>query len=223
MRRISRPLGTLIVLLALAGCRADDGADRVVVQGDTQRVGTAQPTQTGQFGDTLGRGARAGGEPEMRIEVNLAQRELYVYRGGQRTATHPVAVGTREWPTPTGEWSIGQVVWNPRFIPPPQSWAEDLEEKEPGAPDNPLGRAQLVYNPPNSIHGTNDPSSIGQAVSHGSIRVTNEVAMDLARQVMEAGGAGRDEQWYQQARNNRSQRQDVAIPNPVPIRVVSGS
>lgn len=223
MRRISRPLGTLIVLLALAGCRADDGADRVVVQGDTQRVGTAQPTQTGQFGDTLGRGARAGGEPEMRIEVNLAQRELYVYRGGQRTATHPVAVGTREWPTPTGEWSIGQVVWNPRFIPPPQSWAEDLEEKEPGAPDNPLGRAQLVYNPPNSIHGTNDPSSIGQAVSHGSIRVTNEVAMDLARQVMEAGGAGRDEQWYQQARNNRSQRHDVAIPNPVPIRVVSGS
>jgi lipoprotein-anchoring transpeptidase ErfK/SrfK len=161
---------------------------------------------------------------DMRLEVDLAARELHVYRGNERVETHPVAVGSEEWPTPTGEWSIGQVVWNPRWVPPPdESWAEDEETKEPGDPENPLGRAQLVYSPPNSIHGTIDPDSLGKAVSHGSIRVSNEVAMELARQVMEAGGAGQDESWYRQARENRTERRSVTIPDPVPIRVVAGN
>ena len=39
--------------------------------------------------------------PNLRLEVNLAERELYVYREQERIATHPVAVGSEEWPTPT--------------------------------------------------------------------------------------------------------------------------
>ena len=115
------------------------------------------------------------------------------------------------------------MVWNPRWIPPEEEWAEDEEVSEPGDPDNPLGHAQLVYRAPNSIHGTNEPSSLGKAVSHGSIRVSNDVATKLAREVMEAGGAGKDEAWYRSARENRKERRDVAIPNPIPIRVVEGS
>jgi lipoprotein-anchoring transpeptidase ErfK/SrfK len=161
-------------------------------------------------------------EPDLRLEVDVAARELYVIRGGDRVATHSVAVGTSEWPTRTGEWTIGQVVWNPEWIPPDEEWAAEEERQDPGDPENPLGRAQLVYDPPRTIHGTNQPESIGQAISHGSIRVTNEVAMDLARQVMEAGGAGRDEGWYQRVRENPTERVSVAIPNPVPIRVTGG-
>jgi lipoprotein-anchoring transpeptidase ErfK/SrfK len=156
---------------------------------------------------------------EMRIEVDLAARQLHVYRNDQRAASHGVAVGSAEWPTRTGEWTIGQVVWNPEWVPPDESWAEEREPKAPGEPDNPLGRAQLVYDAPRSIHGTNDPSSIGKAVSHGSIRVTNDVAVQLARQAMEAGGAGRDESWYRQAQQNRREKQIVDLPNPIPIRV----
>ena len=55
--------------------------------------------------------ARAA-QPDMRIEVDLAARQLHVYRGEERTATHPVAVGSSEWPTPTGEWDIGQVIFH---------------------------------------------------------------------------------------------------------------
>ncbi|HEU4456034.1 MAG TPA: L,D-transpeptidase [Longimicrobium sp.] len=160
--------------------------------------------------------------PDLRLEVNVAERELYVYRNDQRIATHPVAVGTKEWPTQTGEWTIGQVIWNPEWIPPEEEWAEKEEKKEAGAPDNPLGRAQLVYDAPRSIHGTNEPESLGKAASHGSIRVSNDVATRLARMVMEAGGATRDEAFYQSARANRKERVEVPIPNPVPIRVVAG-
>jgi hypothetical protein len=155
--------------------------------------------------------------------VNVAERELYVYRNDQRIATHPIAVGTKEWPTRTGEWTIGQVVFNPRWTPPTdEEWAKDEKVSEPGDPENPLGVAQLVYDAPRSIHGTNEPESLGKAASHGSIRIANSVARQLARQVMEAGGARRDESFFEQVRTNRKERVEVAIPNPIPISVVSG-
>jgi lipoprotein-anchoring transpeptidase ErfK/SrfK len=216
-RRVGAVLGA--ALLA-AGCGTGDG--------DTERevtLETRTAPDTGQMAGPDGATATRPGEQDgapMRIEVNLSARELHVYRDGQRTATHPVAVGSEEWPTRTGEWTVDRVVWNPRWVPPEEEWAEDREPKEPGDPDNPLGRAQLIYDAPRTIHGTNEPASIGQAVSHGSIRVTNEVAVQLARQAMEAGGAGRDEAWYRRAQENRTQAQEVSLPRPIPIRVHSG-
>jgi lipoprotein-anchoring transpeptidase ErfK/SrfK len=157
--------------------------------------------------------------PDMQIEVDLNARQLYVVRGGSRVATHPVAVGSKEWPTQPGEWKIVQAVWNPEWTPPDESWAEEREPRKPGDPKNPLGRIQMVYDPPRSIHGTNQPTSIGKAVSHGSIRVTNEVGVQLARMVMEAGGAPKDDAWVTQAQTNRTEKQIVDLPTPIPIRV----
>jgi lipoprotein-anchoring transpeptidase ErfK/SrfK len=216
MRRYTTrfPLAALAgVAIALTGCNGDRQAttDGVAIDDGTQQRAPqpeAQPMPQQEPTD-------------LRLEVNVGARELYVYRNEERIATHPVAVGTSEWPTRTGEWTINQVVWNPRWVPPTdESWAEDEEVSEPGDPDNPLGRAQLVYDAPRSIHGTNEPQSLGTAASHGSIRVSNEVAVELARMVMESGGAGRDEGFYQRVRDNRTQREEVAIPNGVPIRVV---
>lgn len=167
--------------------------------------------------------APAPAPPDLRLEVDLAKRQLNVYKSDQLTATHPVAVGSKEWPTPTGEWTISQVVINPRWVPPKEeSWAKDEEIKEPGDPENPLGVVQLVYNPPNTIHGTIEPQSLGKAVSHGSIRVSNEVGVQLAKEIMRAGGAQQDAAWVDNALKNPKQRQDVSIPNPVPIRVIEG-
>jgi lipoprotein-anchoring transpeptidase ErfK/SrfK len=206
------PAAAAAFLLATTACveRVDNDA----APADTVGTATAPPPQT-----MAPPPVAPTPSAEMRIEVDVNSRELHVYRNEQRSATHRVAVGSSEWPTRTGEWTISQVVWNPEWIPPDESWAEERERKDPGAPDNPLGRAQLVYDAPRSIHGTNDPSSIGKAVSHGSIRVTNDVATQLARQVMEAGGARREEDWYRRARENRREKQVVDLPNPVPIRV----
>lgn len=157
----------------------------------------------------------------LEIEVSLDAKELHVLRSGTVEETYPVAVGSEEWPTPTGEWTIHEVVWNPHWTPPDEEWAEEEVEREPGDPRNPLGKAQLVYDLPNSIHGTNDTSSLGKAVSHGSIRVSNAVATELARQVMEAGGAVRDESWFHLVEQNPREEYRVPLPNPVTIRVLS--
>jgi lipoprotein-anchoring transpeptidase ErfK/SrfK len=157
---------------------------------------------------------------DMRLEVDVNARRLHVYQGQARVATHPVAVGTAQWPTRTGEWVVSQVVWNPEWVPPrDESWTEDREGRAPGAPDNPLGRAQLIYDPPRTIHGTNRPASVGQAVSHGSIRMTNAAVTRLARQVMEAAGVGKDDAWYRRVRENRGEKVIVDLPRVVPIRV----
>jgi lipoprotein-anchoring transpeptidase ErfK/SrfK len=164
-------------------------------------------------------GATNAATADMRIEVDVNARQLHVIRGGQRISSHAVAVGSERWPTQTGEWTIKQVVFNPDWVPPDESWAEEREPRESGDPKNPLGRAQLVYDAPRSIHGTNAPSSIGKPVSHGSIRLPNEVIVELAKDVMDAGGAAKDESWYRQAQQNRRQKQVVDLPRPVPIRV----
>ena len=155
-----------------------------------------------------------------RIEVDLNARQLRVFDGPNQVGSYRVAVGSKEWPTQTGEWSITQVVWNPEWVPPKdEAWAEAKDPKKPGAPDNPLGRAQLVYDPPRTIHGTNEPQSIGKAVSHGSIRLANADVVKLARQLMEVTGVGKDESWYRRVQQRRTEKMVVDLPQRVPIRV----
>jgi lipoprotein-anchoring transpeptidase ErfK/SrfK len=189
-----------------------------------QLDGTAQAPASGRAasGSTTGASAGTTAQPataDMRIEVDLNARQLHVFQGGREVGTYPVAVGSQRWPTEKGEWTIKQVVWNPDWVPPDESWADEREPRESGDPKNPLGRAQLVYDLPRTIHGTNAPSSIGKAVSHGSIRMTNDAIVQLAKQVMEAAGAAKDESWYAQTQQNRKQKQVVDLPRPVPIRV----
>jgi lipoprotein-anchoring transpeptidase ErfK/SrfK len=211
-----------VAMLALGGCTVQDNTDDDANANGGATVAQQQPAQTGQAAPQPAP-TPPPPPPDLRLEVNVADRELHVYRNDQRIATHPIAVGMPEWPTRTGEWTIGQVVWNPRWTPPQdEEWAKDEEVKEPGAADNPLGLAQLVYDAPRSIHGTNEPESLGKAESHGSIRIANDVVVQLARMVMESGGAGKDDAWYQNVRSNRRERVEVPIPNPIPIRVVSG-
>ncbi len=179
-------------------------------------------TDTGALASGAGASGSATAQPaaDMRIEVDVNAKQLHVIQGGKEVGTYPVAVGMSKWPTEKGEWTIKQVVWNPDWVPPKdEAWAEDREPRESGDPKNPLGRAQLVYDLPRTIHGTNAPSSIGKAVSHGSIRMNNDAIVALAKQVMQAGGAAKDESWYAQTQQNRKQKQVVDLPRPIPIKV----
>ena len=203
-----------LAVAALGACTVND---------DAPRAGAGDSAAAAPSAQAAPAPAPQPVAPPMRLEVDVAARELRVYRNDALESTHPIAVGTSEWPTKTGEWTVGQVVWNPRWTPPTdESWAEDEEPKEPGDPENPLGRAQLVYDAPRSIHGTNEPQSLGKAASHGSIRAANDVVLRLARMAAEAGGAGKDEAWYKQAESNRRERYEVSLPNPIPIRVIAG-
>ncbi|CAN5701931.1 hypothetical protein BH23GEM6_BH23GEM6_18910 [soil metagenome] len=155
-----------------------------------------------------------------RVEVSISARQVSFYNNdGERAATFPIGVGSSEWPTQTGEWHFYQIDFNPDWTPPEEGWASDSEYKEPGHPDNPMGRLRMVYDPPRSIHGTDDEESIGSAESHGSIRIANENGYELARFIMEASGEGRSSDFFDRVRNNESGMVTVELSSPVPIRV----
>jgi lipoprotein-anchoring transpeptidase ErfK/SrfK len=154
-----------------------------------------------------------------RVEVSLSARQVTLYRDGEREVTYRIAVGKPDWPTRTGEWTIYQIDFNPDWTPPDEGWASDREYKEPGHPDNPMGRVRIVYDPPRSIHGTDDEDSIGGAESHGSIRIANDDGIDLARRIMAASGDGRSQDWFDRVLDDASEMVTVELSNPVPIRV----
>lgn len=216
MRRIgSWSVGGVAALFALAGCGGDDGAEGGAANQTAGTVPAAPAAQPAPAPQPV---------QDVRLEVDVAAKEVRVFRQNQLEKSYGIAVGTKEWPTQNGQWNVTQVVWNPGWTPPPdEEWSKKEEPKEPGDPDNPLGTVQIVYDPPRTIHGTNEPESIGKAVSHGSIRMRNEEAEELAQAVMTAGGAPKDPAWIQEARSNRKERREVQLPNPIPITVKGGA
>jgi lipoprotein-anchoring transpeptidase ErfK/SrfK len=104
------------------------------------------------------------------IEIDLAARTLRLLDGGEILLTTPVAIGTGDAPTPTGSFYLVDklATGDPDDVYGP--FAFGLSAHSDVLTEFAGGDGQV------GIHGTNDPASIGQAVSHGCIRVPNEVA-----------------------------------------------
>lgn len=136
--------------------------------------------------------AYTGGEPVGSIVVNTYERQLYYIEGAGRAMRYAVAVG-EEGLTLKGKATIGRKAEWPSWTP----TASMIERKPnlgqyaggvPGGPENPLGAAALyLYRGGQDtyfrVHGTNAPWLIGQAVSNGCIRLTNEDIVDLYSRV----------------------------------------
>jgi lipoprotein-anchoring transpeptidase ErfK/SrfK len=85
---------------------------------------------------------------------------------------------------------VGRKAFWPGWTPPPEMLARqpDLPAHADGSLANPLGARALYLFQNNKdtlfrIHGTNDPKSIGKAVSSGCIRMLNADAIDLYQRV----------------------------------------
>ena len=156
----------------------------------------------------------------IRVVVDRSDRKVRVYRGDEVISIETVAVGMAKYPTPTGSWKFYRVDLNPEWNPPKSNWAKGRKRSSPGHTDNPMGRARLVFNMPYTIHGTDDLGSLGTAASHGSVRISNDVVMDLAELLLRAGGSWDGDQWFQRMSENRGKEYEIKMQYPVPIDVV---
>jgi lipoprotein-anchoring transpeptidase ErfK/SrfK len=155
------------------------------------------------------------------LRVDLSERMLYVMNGTEVVRRYPVSVGQEGYRTPPGAFRIRRLVWNPDWRPPRSGWARGKQPEAPGSPGNPMGRVKIFFSDPDYyIHGTGVASSLGQARSHGCLRMRNIDAVELARLVMTNGGAEKPVEWYQQTLDNRSTMREVILPKGVPIRIV---
>ncbi len=135
------------------------------------------------------------GEAPGTLVVDTPSRALYLVMEGGQALRYGVGVG-REGLSWQGRAVIQRKAEWPRWTPTKDMIAREPEKNakwangmDPGL-ENPLGaRALYLYRDNRDtlyrIHGTNDPSSIGSAVSSGCIRLINQDIIDLYNRVPE--------------------------------------
>ncbi|MBV8783136.1 MAG: L,D-transpeptidase family protein [Gammaproteobacteria bacterium] len=126
--------------------------------------------------------------PREGIIVNLPEHRLYYFpkpRGHEQPVviTYPVSIGKMDWRTPLGETRVIAKVKKPSWFPPEsvrkehEANGDPLPKVVPPGPDNPLGEFAMRLAAGNGtylIHGTNNPTAVGMAVTHGCIRMYPE-------------------------------------------------
>ncbi len=124
-------------------------------------------------------------EPAGTIVVDTADRYLYLIQGNNRALRYGIGVGREgfQW---QGLLRVSRKSEWPDWTPPPEMIQRQpyLPRFMAGGPGNPMGARALylgatVYR----IHGTNQPQTIGSAVSSGCFRLANNDVMDLYERV----------------------------------------
>ena len=128
--------------------------------------------------------------PELHLLLRLDERRLYVVENDvkQPPQGYPVAIGQKKWPTPKGSFRINELVENPDFVA--------FDFNDPKKPDrgrippglnNPLGLRWIGFTEAHGwnvgFHGTAKTSVLGQAVSHGCVRMANPDVVEVYKRV----------------------------------------
>jgi lipoprotein-anchoring transpeptidase ErfK/SrfK len=124
-------------------------------------------------------------EPEVSLLLKLGERRVYVMQdAGDGTeplqlASYRVAVGRKQYPTPTGNFQIAEMVVDPDWVlfDFKNPAGKSLRRIPPGA-NNPMGKRWIGFASAHGwgigFHGTPKPDVLGQAVSHGCVRMHND-------------------------------------------------
>jgi lipoprotein-anchoring transpeptidase ErfK/SrfK len=112
-----------------------------------------------------------------RILVDLSEKRVTLYKNGKRVLSATAAIGSSATPTPTGSFYVNQ-----RLVP-----------MDPSGPFGPGAVGISAFSNvltgwtqggPIAIHGTNEPWSIGKAVSNGCIRLPNATLRKVFAQAL---------------------------------------
>ena len=129
--------------------------------------------------------AYSGSEPPGTIVIDTPQRFLFLVQDNGTALRYGIGVGKPGF-TWAGEKKVSAKKEWPDWTPPPEMLQRrpDLPHFMAGGPENPLGaRAMYLGSSLYRIHGSNEPWTIGQAVSSGCIRMRNEDVIDLYEKV----------------------------------------
>jgi len=126
--------------------------------------------------------------PHEGVVVSLPEHRLYYFpkatQNGKRVViTFPVSIGKLGRNTPLGQTRVIAKIMHPSWYPPASIRKEHAEAGDPlpavvgPGPENPLGdyKIRLGFGEGTyEIHGTNNPTAVGLAITHGCIRMYPE-------------------------------------------------
>jgi lipoprotein-anchoring transpeptidase ErfK/SrfK len=196
---VYRPTASGIGEVALGASPLAEGKNSPKTQGNGKRKETAKKTRL--VVTKAAPNPRDNDWPKPRLAVNVAQpktgiakdsnktqvfvdlsdRRVYVYHNEQVMASYPIAIGKEGWETPTGNFQVVHKEHDP-------IWRHPITGKvfEAGT-DSPLGDRWVGFwsDGRNEIgfHGTPNNDLVGEAVSHGCLRMRNSDVRMLYDQV----------------------------------------
>jgi hypothetical protein len=119
------------------------------------------------------------------VSVDRGSKIVRLFKRLRVVRTYRVAVGAAGYDTPRGMHHVLSKERNPTWHVPNRPWAGNLAGQTipPGDPRNPLKAAFIAIGSGVGFHGTADLASIGQAASHGCIRMRIPDVLSLYRNV----------------------------------------
>jgi len=140
-----------------------------------------RPTRISQLTAGLEQSPLSGMARRARLIIRLESRQLEYHEGENLVKQYDIAVGQADWETPVGQFSVLELRENPL-------WQHPITgEAIPTGPDNPLGSRWIGFAYEDEyhigIHGTNQEELVGQAVSHGCVRMRDGEIQELFQKI----------------------------------------
>jgi hypothetical protein len=117
------------------------------------------------------------------IEIRLGKQRIYLKEGNRIVTSFPCSTGLRRGATPQGWFRVVEKIQKP-------GWIYKDKKVAGGTTANPLGVCWMGLGMPRGwkgapigMHGTNSPWVIGRPASHGCVRLLNQHAWTLYRNI----------------------------------------
>ena len=132
--------------------------------------------------------ANGGASRNVSVKIDTKTNMLGVFENDKLIAAYPVTIGSAQTASPIGEWKVRGIAKLPRFRYDKAMLQHGKRSGNfymlPPGPRNPVGVMWIALNKKGiGIHGTDDPGSIGRAVSHGCVRLANWDVVRLATKI----------------------------------------
>ncbi|MBE7382408.1 MAG: L,D-transpeptidase [Leptolyngbya sp. SIO1E4] len=140
-----------------------------------------QPSRISRLESVLEQSPLSAMVRQTRIVIHLKSRQLELYEADELVKRYDIAVGQDDWETPVGHFAILDMRHDP-------VWQHPITgEAVESGPDNPLGSRWIGFAYDSGyhigIHGTNQEELVGQAVSHGCVRMRDTEIQELFNQL----------------------------------------
>ncbi|MEM1311354.1 MAG: L,D-transpeptidase [Cyanobacteria bacterium P01_H01_bin.153] len=171
------PIRRSVMLLCFGAAGLLLASEWQLTQSQPEIVIALKSSRIGQLATIVEQSPLSSMARRTRLVIRLGARKLEYYEGSDLIKQYDIAVGQADWETPVGHFAVLDLRENPLWKHP--ITGEAIE----AGPDNPLGSRWIGFAFDDGyhigIHGTNQEELVGQAVSHGCVRMRDSEIQEV--------------------------------------------
>lgn len=162
---------------------------------------------------------------DTRIVVNAPAHRMDIFDSGKLVRSYTIAIGVPEFPLPVGMRNANEIIFNPTWTPPDESWIDSStkytagKKIEAGSKLNPLGMAKIPIGLPSLIHGGKTDAQLGTFGSHGCVGLTDKQMRLFSQQLAAIAGDSIDTKELTALTKNKKETKSVKLPKSIPIEL----